>query len=257
MGVSAKALVAWWRRANDVRATLGAVIFLAIGVGVAWFAKDEVGISGDAVLITVLLLPAVVYLAISGRLSEVSLPGGGGAKFRAAATTPVAINIEPTQGLVPVVKRATGELSDLKASLPDDRPIVLTVTQGNHFSKEALLEYLDVLSVKRGFKVVAILGSDTTAIGSMPAELFTTLLGSDTTAKDLVERLNDHDPQRIALIRGIVTTLVPVGTTASNALRTMTEERLDAALIVDSERRVVGVAERDQVLSEMLLAAAP
>jgi CBS domain-containing protein len=56
---------------------------------------------------------------------------------------------------------------------------------------------------------------------------------------------------------GLVTKTLTVGTSNTEALRTMTDYRLSVALIVDRDGHIAGVIERVQLISTMLLAAAP
>jgi hypothetical protein len=50
-------------------------IVLAVGLALLWVTKTVVGIEGDAVFIALLLVPFVVYLAMTGKLESVSLFG--------------------------------------------------------------------------------------------------------------------------------------------------------------------------------------
>jgi CBS domain-containing protein len=245
------------RQARDLWAFLGTVVFIAMGVGVIWFVKDQVGIKGDAVLISVLLLPALLYLAISGRLTEITGPGGIGAKFRAAATTRVRGEIQPTKELQQVPKGGLHDLEKLKPQLSDERPLVLTfkLDQTSDFGLGAIKSYLSVLKSTRGFGVVVFVDANDKVLGYVTAERFSALMDSDA-ATNIVERLNDqsaHD--RLADLPGIVTTTIPVGANNSEALGTMTEHRLDVAVIVDRDQRLSGVIDREQLIATMLLAA--
>lgn len=56
------------------------VLFLALGLFTVWFIKTALGIQGDAVFVSLCLVPILAYLIISGRLSEFRA-GGLEAKF--------------------------------------------------------------------------------------------------------------------------------------------------------------------------------
>jgi hypothetical protein len=107
-----------WRKARDLQAVLGAVMFIVLGIGVVWFVKNHVGIKGDAVLICVLLLPALLYLAISGRLSEISGSGGVGAKFRATGALNVAPIVDRDGHIAGVIERVQLISTMLLAAAP-------------------------------------------------------------------------------------------------------------------------------------------
>jgi hypothetical protein len=174
-----------WRKARDLQAVLGAVVFIVLGVGVVWFVKDHVGIKGDAVLICVLLLPALLYLAISGRLSEVSGPGGVGAKFRATGAAPVHGDIQPTIDLQEVPKGGPQLLQTLRPHLADGRPRVLTFKLDGRavFTPVMVREYVDLLGATRGANLVAFLGADDRVHGYMQAERFAAIVRADPAVK--------------------------------------------------------------------------
>jgi len=248
-----------WRKDRDLQAVLGAVVFIALGIGVVWFVKNHVGIKGDAVLISVLLLPALLYLAISGRLSEISGPGGVGAKFRATGAAPVHGDIQPTIDLQEVPKGGPQLLQTLRPHLADGRPRVLTFKlDGTAFFTPVMVrEYMALLGATRGANLVAFVGADDRVHGYMRAERFAALVRADA-AGEMVQRLNAPDAaQQLALLPGVVTKSLTVGTSNTEALRIMTDYRLNVALIVDRDGHIAGVIERVQLISTMLLAAAP
>lgn len=51
------------------------VVLLAIGIAVIWITKEMLGIEGDIVYIGLLLIPFLVYLALTGKLAEMSIFG--------------------------------------------------------------------------------------------------------------------------------------------------------------------------------------
>jgi CBS domain-containing protein len=253
-----RTIMAWWR-SSDVRAVLWAGVAVAFGIGVVWLVNSEVGIKEGAVLVTVLLLPTAVYFAMSGRLSEISLPGGGGAKFRATATAQVEGRIQP---IVPieVEKGPLASLQELERQLSDDRPQVLTFKfDGRTFNSEVVRMYLDKLMAGRRLTLVVFLDIEEQVIGYISAKRFSALMHSFGESQDLAERLTtrSRDRKRTVDLPGVLTTTLRIDATNSEALRTMAEHNLDAVLIVDRERRIAGVVERDQLIATMLLAATP
>src|SRR5277367_1993333 len=171
-------ITAWWRSSSDVRAVVWAGVAVALGIGVVWLVNNEVGIKEGAVLVTVLLLPTVVYFAMSGRLSEISLPGGGGAKFRAAATAQVQGRIQPIAP-IEVEKGPLASLDELERQLSDDRPQVLTFKlDGRTFNAEVVRKYLDKLTAGRRLTLVVFLDVEGQVVGYISAEKFSALMHS-------------------------------------------------------------------------------
>jgi hypothetical protein len=61
--------------AKERWAALLSVIFLAFGLCTFWFARAVLHAQGDAVLICLLLMPVVVYMIFSGRMTEIRAGG--------------------------------------------------------------------------------------------------------------------------------------------------------------------------------------
>jgi len=69
--------------------------------------------------------------------------------------------------------------------------------------------------------------------------------------------LNSGSARNLSLYPGIISDAITVAHTNAHALREMDRLNLEALVVVNAERRVAGIVERDQVLSKMLLALAP
>jgi len=209
------------------------------------------------VLISLLLLPALLYLAISGRLTEITGPGGVGAKFRASASTTVRGAIQPTQNLQQVDKGGLNDLEAIKPQLSDERPLVLkfNLRAGSNFDLGSIRSYLLVLRASRGFGVVAFVDAEGKLLGYVTAQRFDALMNSDA-AYNVVEQLNGQTADDPLTGLGVVTATIPVGASNAEALATMTEQQLKIAAITDRNKTLVGVIEREQLVATMLLAAA-
>src|SRR5947209_3832823 len=66
---------------TSFRSILLSVIFLGFGFIALWLTKNILKIDQDIVLACVAIIPIIVFLIFSGRLSEVSLPGGTSLKL--------------------------------------------------------------------------------------------------------------------------------------------------------------------------------
>jgi hypothetical protein len=66
---------------KDFRASAAAITATLIGIGLVAFLQKAVGIGDSATIVTLLLVPLFVYGIVSGRLRELTGPGGWGAKF--------------------------------------------------------------------------------------------------------------------------------------------------------------------------------
>jgi hypothetical protein len=70
------------------------IVFLILGFLVVWFAKELVNIEGDAIYVTLIFIPVLVYVIISGRLTEFKGSGGLEARFTEAVSQSIRPNLE-------------------------------------------------------------------------------------------------------------------------------------------------------------------
>src|SRR5688572_1825531 len=121
---------------NDLKAIAASTLFLALGLLVIWFTKDRLKITSDsdAIFISLLLIPVVVFLIFSGRLRELKAPGGLEAKFADEARRSVDIAAETIEASVEdmqiVAKGGMQELKKRAPSLDESKPSVLALTLG-------------------------------------------------------------------------------------------------------------------------------
>jgi hypothetical protein len=68
---------------TEFRASAAAIIATVLGIVLVALLHRAVGISDSATIVTLLLIPLLVYGIVSGRLRELGAPGGWNAKFAA------------------------------------------------------------------------------------------------------------------------------------------------------------------------------
>ena len=114
---------------RERRAIIIALIFLLLGILAVWLAKQFLDIEGDAIFVTILLVPTLVYLIVSGRLTELKTPGGLEAKFAGIAdqsVEPISETIESSvRDMEIMVKGGVRELQKQTRRLDESRPIIL------------------------------------------------------------------------------------------------------------------------------------
>ena len=139
-----KATRTWWGL-DPERVWSGVLVILLVVFGFLgmWLAQMS-GMQGEAVFVALLIVPALVYVIISGKLEELKGPGGLEAKFVRAVAKP--INAEgamlgPTVlEIQNVAKEGMSRLMHDQRSLDEAKPIVMTVTFGAHtYRREDLL----------------------------------------------------------------------------------------------------------------------
>ena len=243
-----------------------AVVFLLLGIGVITAATRLMGVntegSGDALFVALLILPILVYALASGRLSELRGPGGVGATFREAteaSVQPRAIAADTgTVNPEPVEVITKGGVESLEARLHQIKPggpTVLTMIVGaGYYVRGAVLQYLDRLSQFSGFELVAFINDEQALVASMPARDLRELLLAAGAGEDFIAMVNQGDFERLRRYPGVRDDAVTTRASDAAALRAMTGSDLASILVVDEQRRLVGVVDRDRIVSHMMLA---
>ena len=65
----------------EFRASAAAIIATVVGIVLVAILQKGLGITDGATIVTLLLVPLLIYGIVSGRLLELTGPGGWGAKF--------------------------------------------------------------------------------------------------------------------------------------------------------------------------------
>jgi|SRR5919107_3884537 CBS domain-containing protein len=243
---------------------LMSVLFLVLGVLVLWAARywinDPNSAMGDAVFVSLLVLPILIYAIISGSITELKGPGGVGATFNALATT--SVNQSVDHDLVSVeedsqilTKGGIDSLNQQLGDLDENSPILMTITfRGGHYALEALNKYVQALSNSRNFKFVVFLDQDERFLAYIPSWAFKNLLNTPGMGEELVRVINEGDLRTLLSYPGMVQTTITTSSTNAEALRQMADKNIDALIVTNKNNRLVGVAERDLVLTKLMLA---
>jgi hypothetical protein len=255
------------RRWDELRPLLMSLLFVGLGIVLLWAARywinDPATAMGDAVFVALLVMPILIYAIISGRLTELRGPGGVGATFNMVVTAAVSETVK--QDLVSVDQQGVqmvgkGDLSRLDKKIQEINevdPVVLTLTLGaGHYTLEALHQYMDALSRSRNFKLVVFLTKDKGFLAYMPAWAAKTVLDTPNMGADFVRVINDGDPNKLFQYPSVVRKTLSTRSTHAEALREMLEKNVEALVVTDETNQLKGIAEREQLLSRMMLALA-
>jgi CBS domain-containing protein len=240
-----------------------AVVWVAFAFAVVGLAKWAFGHQqnpiqiGGSVLIALMLLPLGVYLVATGKLLEFNVAGAK-AKFAAKEKiklTPDTITYDDPQ----IVAREGGvrKLLARKAQEKDQsRPVVMTMTIGGKiYTRPDIRSLLDVLTQLRSFKLVVFLDRNKRVVAYMEAWALKELVEQDELAAEFVQFINSGPESGIDNFSVAKKT---ISTTSTNieALRDMQEQNLEALVVVDDQKMLRGVVQREQVLSSIMLSLA-
>ncbi|MEZ4744767.1 MAG: hypothetical protein R3C41_01740 [Calditrichia bacterium] len=244
---------------REQRAIVLTLSFLGGGFLTLWFLKEFLGIATDGILIAMILLPLIIYLVVSGRVSELKTPGGLEAKFKEAAQSNVSAASE-TVAVEDVQALAEGEMlfkSIVKVRTPDPtKPLVLLLTIGKSdapYSRENLLNAMDVYEQHRNFKFVVFRDAKETFVCYMMSWAFRGIIDKAALGDEFVALLNSGATGELLRYPNMVNETITTETSNIDALKAMTEKNIEALVVIDPKGMVAGVCEREQVLSKLLL----
>jgi hypothetical protein len=243
---------------REARAIGLSLLFLTAGFLVVWLTKSVVGIDGDVIFVSLLLIPVLVYLVLSGRLEELRGPGGLEARFTRVAQESVTIAkqaIAPSIQAMDMVRKAgLEELTRLRAEIDESRPTVMTIELGRgHYTSDAVTGYLDFLSQFRNFKFVVFLDQAGSFVAYMPQWAVRGMLSKPELKSGFIDAINRNARDDLRRYPGLIQDAISSDATNAEALREMERLNLEALLVVDGNTPR-GVVEREQILSRMMLA---
>jgi CBS domain-containing protein len=237
------------------------VFFLSLGVLAVWLSKEFLKLEGDAIFVSLLLVPIIVYMIFSGRLKELRA-GGLEAKFVDIAGQSVELASETIEASVSdmeyVKKAGARELPRRMRDLDKSKPIILALTLGRegYYDRMVWLRYMEALSQFRSFKFVVILDQENRFVAYVPAWAILQILRMDALGDEFVRIINEGNIQKLRRYPGVVTRTISTKATNTDALREMTAQNLEALVVIDEDRKLKGVVEREQILSKLLLSMA-
>lgn len=243
---------------RELKAIAISLVFLIIGFAAIWFVKTYLLVEDRTLFVSVLLAPILVYVITSGRLKEFKGPGGIEAKFAEAARESISITTEKisTEEMQIIAKEGVPALKRKRENLNESKPIVMTMTLGktDYYEKQAVLEYIDLLSQFRHFKFTVFIDEGNRFVAYMPSWTLKELLRKPELGKEFIDIVNNGNSQALCSFPGVVSKTISTQSTNAEALQEMLQQNLEALVVIDEDKHLKGVAEREQILSKMMLA---
>jgi len=246
---------------RDASALAASILFLGLGFGAIYIVAQVADVKDGVVLAAVLIVPALLYLLLSGRVSDFKGPGGIEVRLSEVASQPIPMpNKDAASGTlsyerVRAVERGRTEsfLEHIRDITPDD-PVVLTLTLGSGpIDGKAAADYARGLTQFPRFRFVAIVDSHGKLISYMQESAFRHLVESDVV--DTVALLSHIEHKDVGAVRaypGMIVSSVTRRTSIAESLREMERLRTNA-LLVTQDGRIDGIVERDHVANALLL----
>ncbi len=221
-----------------------------------------------AVFISLLFFPLLIYAVGSGAVSEISGPGGWGAKFQEIARQPVILSNEilPLQF---VTKAEIGELKPQLDALDPKSPIAITlrVDLGDDFAADPVNQLqgrnrgyneFDLAAYLRAFLevdpelTIIYLDGEGRFQASSDALSVAQLEDADNHLHRYVKHLNTYNPTEIRRIVPLTTKHLREGQSNVDAIQSMNSDRVRSIVVVDEFSKPVGIVRRDVVVSQIL-----
>jgi hypothetical protein len=246
--------------ATERNAILISLIFLFLGFGAVWAIKFFVNVDKDSVFISILFMPALVYLIVSGKLIEFKGPGGLEAKFSETAKESVTmttlskeneLSVQDTQ----IIEKGQLSLEKKIQEIDESKPIIMTLTLGksDYCKREAVLEHIETLSKFRNFRFIVFLDKDNRFAAYISCWALKGLLKNVPLGDEFINSIKNDKLTDLLHFSGIIQETISTQTTNSEALREMTKQSSEVLVVVNENRYLCGVVEREQILSKMLL----
>jgi CBS domain-containing protein len=236
-----------------------AIFFLLLGLGVVWFARAIADVTDGAVLASFVIVPALLYVVLRGDLAELSGPGGWTATFVRVARSKVRSSGEQVsyEDVQIIEKETLDALTDRMRSLDPGEPVLLTISLGRDYSVADVQAYLNLLAQFPRFRLVALLDRSGRFAGCTSPSQLAGLMRSEPLGEGFVDAITRGDERAVFRRYPVMLQkVVQPHATNAEALAAMTANNLDAIAIVSEDRRLRGVAEREQIVSKLVLALA-
>jgi hypothetical protein len=243
----------------------GIILLLLLWIAtlvVSWYlGSDPVNAVGDVVLLSVLVMPILIYAIISDKLKVIRGPGGFGAEFNRKSAEPISKKLNSVRVSVDDGTRqilSSGKTQTLGhgdwLSNHETQPIFMNVTFGNKdYTPSSLRDEVESHFVFRSFEIVVFLTSDGYFLGSMPAWAAKQALNDPKKSQKFVDLIKSESTELLSW-PGVIRKGIPAGATNAEALREMVEHNSRVIVVTDEKNHVRGIAEREQVIGRMMLA---
>lgn len=241
---------------RDARAVIIALLFLSAGLATLWLVNVMTGIRDSVVYVTILIVPTLLYVILSGRLAEFRAPGGWTATFIRTSFSPAQPTSSPIDlnTVIEISKKEKGALDDRLKQLDQAQPIALFLELGGHpYDRADILNHVHNLGRYRNFKLAVFVDRNRDFVAYMPSWALERVLSTDGLGDEFTGVIVQGRVGDLRQYPAVITQALSEGSNNYVALDEMRRRNLEVLVVVNNNRRVVGLLERDQVLARMVL----
>ncbi|MGD0175694.1 MAG: CBS domain-containing protein [Candidatus Bathyarchaeia archaeon] len=214
-------------------------------------------IKPDSTLVFIALIPFIVWLIVSGRITEIAGPGGIGIKLRNEAGKPIPvesekITIEPDFRVI-----EKGGLDALYREISDKHPNTLSFVIGKmNYRVNVIWDYLNALEMEPSFRFILFRDSRGKFKGIVKASDVKRILPAEgrppTTLDSDYGFVRMLETGSILSSPGVVTDYLERTSTNKEALELMEKADTDFVPVVDEQRKFVGVVTQERIVRKIL-----
>lgn len=214
------------------------------------------GMKDSSVFLAVLFVPALLFVVLSGRLTEVKAPGGWSAQFVSVTMSPVQSQTERIRltEAIEIRKASPDMLEDRLSELDQTRPIILALDLGGHpYTRSDILNHVHNLERFRNFRFAVFTDTEKRFAAYTPSWALNALLTEPGRGDDFVRAITENRIDDLRRFPAVISQATSRRSSNHDALCEMRRLNLEALVVTEDDGRVAGVVERDQVIATIIL----
>jgi CBS domain-containing protein len=237
------------------------LLFVVLGFAGIFVVAKVADVKNGTVLAALLIVPALLYLLLSGQVKDLKGPAGFELSLMEVANQRIPLSgVEEGVGqlsfeLVSSIEEGRKEtFYERTKDIKEDVPVVLTFRLGTEINPAAAANYAKLLTQFRRFKYVAILDSQDKLVSYIEERSFRHVIEADPPqyGQWLLNAIQDSDVGTVKAFRGMIPYTVTARASIVETLRKMERIGLNA-LLVTEEGAIKGIIERDRLANALLL----
>jgi hypothetical protein len=245
---------------RELNALAAALLFVALGFAGIFVVAKVADVKNGTVLASLLIIPVLLYLLLSGRVKDLKGPAGLELTLSEVANQRIPLpghehgTTELSfEAVSSIEKGRTETFAERVSGIPQEAPVVFTLTLGSSINGPAAANYARRLTQFPRFKYVAILDSQRKLVSYMDERAFRHMIeAGGLYAQELLNDIERQDVGKVKAFPGMIPYTLTARTSIADALRKMDRTRLNA-LLVTEEGAINGIVERDRLANALLL----
>jgi hypothetical protein len=243
-----------WHLPRSASAAIAATFVLVLSVGVVWFTRKVVGVQDGAVLVSLVIVSAVVYLVLRGDLAELRGPGGWAATFVQVAQAEVSLTGDV---LIKIQDVDVRELKSAALERKTDEPVLMGMPLGQRYASAEVSEKLEFLSRSPRFRLVALVNGQGVFQGCISPSELEGLMQDEALSEGFLNAVAAANTKAVFRYPGTLQRVMVKDESSAEALSLMASHNIDAVAVVDDAHQVLGIVEREQLVSRLILSLVP